>query len=78
MPWLDAAAKLVVDCWQDTGTCRQIGMGVGFIPYDAVMLWADRNGCDHEVTVMLWNALHIVDVNFLQREAERAKAAAKT
>lgn len=66
MPGLDAASQLVVDCWADVFSCRSIGMAIGPIPYTAVMWWADRNGCDRDVTDMLWQAIQIVDADYLK------------
>jgi hypothetical protein len=74
MPLLDAAAQLVVDCWNDVDSCRSIGMVLGPIPYTAVVLWSDRNGLDPDVADMLWGAIKIVDASFLEKHRPKPES----
>lgn len=55
----------------DLGTCRQIGMTAGPIPWTAVEAYAARKGLDDEVTELLHAVIREMDVKYLEWSAEQ-------
>ena len=65
---MDAQAALFIRAWHDLGTCRQVGMGVGPIPWTAVMQWAQIEGLDDEAARLLWEVIVFLECRRVERE----------
>lgn len=78
-PTLDDAMGLCIECWQALESCRPLGFGdVGPIPYTAILAWAEFQQLDRELTTMLIDVIHHLDVKRSERIAsERALDDAK-
>jgi len=52
---------LYFEAWNDCTTERQIGFGVGPIPWGAVMRWCEVKGVSSELTESVWQVIRRVD-----------------
>lgn len=60
--------SLCLTCWTDLDSCRSIGpMGAGAIPYTAILMWAQFQRVDRELTHVLIDVIRILDVARLER-----------
>jgi hypothetical protein len=60
-PEYDPTVHLYVQAWHDLGSCRQIGMAAGPIPFTAVLDWTSFRGWDQEATQLLWRVVRHLD-----------------
>ena len=69
-PEYDSAIAMCLEAWHDLGSCRPLGFsGAGFIPFTAVLAWAEFNRLDHELTTMLLAVIQRLDRDRAEREA---------
>jgi hypothetical protein len=67
-PELGPAESAVLMCWHDLASCRPVGMsGAGAIPWTAIMEWARMHGMEREQSIVLAEAIRILDVKRAER-----------
>lgn len=70
-PPIDVAMRMCVRAWRDLGTCRQVGMAVGAIPFTAILTWAEFHRLDRDATTVLIDVVQKLDRDFAEREASK-------
>lgn len=74
-PDIDTAMAMCIEAWDDLQSERPLGFGVaGFIPYTAIIAWADREGLDGELYMLLKAVLRRLDRDRAAKEAAKAEA----
>lgn len=51
----------------DLSTCRQMGMGLGPIPWDKILMYAKFNGLDEDVTEAFIVIIRELDIAFIEQ-----------
>lgn len=65
------AVAACIRAWRELGTCRPIGMAVGWIPIDKVWQWCDRHGFDRAAADMVESVIMQLDQDRAEREAAK-------
>lgn len=84
-PLLDAAGRIVRDCWADLDSARYPGpVAPGPIPWPAIRDWCQFHGLDRQMTGVVVIAIGYCDAQRAERiaseirmETKRAEARAK-
>lgn len=66
-PQVSQRIAVYYQAFMDCSTCRQVGFGVGPIPWNTVMIWAKRKLFDYEETEHLWSVISRADMEWLER-----------
>lgn len=66
--------QMAFACFWDTSTERQLGFGVGPIPWSKIRLWGESRGLGHQHLVTLEHVVRQMDSEYLRIEHERAEA----
>ncbi len=77
-PPMDYAASRVRAAWSDLNSCRVNGMGLGAIPWTAVISWCDFHGFDREATETIASVIMQLDRDLMERERKRRATEAAT
>jgi hypothetical protein len=56
---------MVISCWRELETCRDFGMGIGPIPWTAIVAWAEVVGLDRDATWKLTQVIRKLDNDYL-------------
>lgn len=78
-PERDEVVTMCVRAWRELETCREIGMEIGAIRWDAILAWCEfhEHELDHEAATQIMAVIRHLDVERAQREAsKRALASA--
>lgn len=62
---------IAIEGWKKLGTCRQIGMNVGPIPWVAFDRWATRRGLDADAAELVWEVISALDADYLNGLASK-------
>lgn len=72
-PTLGIGLEMYMDAFNRLSTCRQLGMGVGPIPWTAIGLYAVQAELDTDHTDKLYYYIEAMDAAFLKWSADRNK-----
>lgn len=70
-PDLEPGLDFYMVAFNELSTCRQMGMSVGPIPWDAVQAYADSFGLDDETADTLLRMVRALDAAFLAHVREK-------
>lgn len=70
---LPPECTLFARCFLDCSTERQVGMGMGPIPWSAVRLWCIEQGA-RDLLADVWYVVHTADAAMLEKWSERLKS----
>lgn len=73
-PEVDEGIRIMVRAYSELSSCRNVGMGIGPIPWTAMLEWCRHHNLRRDVSNHLINVLRLVDADTLRKAAERAKA----
>lgn len=74
-PYRDIVIDRYVNAWNDLSTCRQVGMAMGPIPFDKIVIWAEVHRLDYEEILLLNHVIRQLDNDHAEREeSKRAHA----
>jgi hypothetical protein len=77
-PEIDEAMLMCLQAWDDLQSCRPLGFGIaGYIPFDSLVAWADREGCDDELFMMLKHVIRRLDRDRAESEARKTSSKGK-
>lgn len=74
-PEMSEVDMFLVRCWGDVGTCRQLGMAVGPIPWTAVAQWCAHYELDRDATQVVIGVVQYLDGRRAEREAAQRELA---
>lgn len=72
-----AAAAFYMRAWRDLSTCRDLGMGIGRIPWSAVHAYAAHLGLDAANERVFNEVIVAMDAVYLRYESEQQKRRAE-
>lgn len=62
---------MCIEAWADLGTCRSFGLGVGPIPWTAIVAWAKSERLDRDLRKLLVAVIRRLDRDFLEAQASK-------
>ena len=72
-PEVEPGEEFFIGAFFELSSCRQIGMGLGPIPWSAIVEYADRVRLAADVRRMFVDVMRLLDGFFLEDAEERAK-----
>lgn len=72
-PYIEAIDAFYMKAFYDLSTCRTSGMSIGPIPWTAMVLYADRQRLDWDVTEAFIDIIRQMDNSFVDYQTAEQK-----
>lgn len=75
--WVDNEPELFdgdefyIQAWYELDTCRQVGMDVGMIPWDKIVLYGQFHGLENDVLQAFIQIIREMDAAFMKRKEQK-------